>query len=478
MFSRSDIHIFRDGARRILFDVEGLRFFEIDGATEAVLNVCEGRTFREVVGALPDQYATEDVEAVLQEMEEAGLVTDGSLSLPVLDATADLMAPTAPVNVILHVSHACNLKCVYCFADGGAYGGKAVQMRPEVARQAVDWVLEQCRFVGRSHINFFGGEPLLNFPLIKEVVRYARERGETLGVQVTFGITTNGVLLTDEVIRFMAEEDVHVMISIDGPKQDEQGLRLFHDGGSSYGVVSENAKRMIAARPENVTLRATLTSCNMDLAGTAKDLSELGEARQVLVGTLNETPDKPWAIRAEHLPAMRRHLREMRDYCVERLVSEECPPNLGKFEDMARQLLKRSRAHFGCSGGRKMLSISVDGSIHFCSSLVGREEFRLGDVFSGLDSEKQQGLKEQLYIGNRAACQSCWARNLCGGGCAHDAVLATGDPFTPNPVSCDLRRHSYELAMGMCVSLQERAEGLAERRYLYDVVSAAEAEVA
>ena len=115
-----------------------------------------------------------------------------------------------------------------------------------------------------------------------------------------------------------------------------------------------------------------------------------------------------------------------------------------------------------------MLSISVDGSIYFCSSLAGREEFKLGDVFSGMDSERQQGFKEQLYIGNRAACQTCWARNLCGGGCTHDAVLATGDPFTPNPVSCDLRRHSYELAMGMCIELQERDEGLVERRFLYD----------
>lgn len=477
MFSRTDIHIFSDGERRILFDVEGLRFFEIDGVTEVVLNACEGRTAEEVVEALVGEWDVEDVESVLEEMEEARLVTDEALSLPIFDATDVLMAPDAPVNVTLHVSHACNLKCVYCFADGGAYGGKAVQMRPEVARQAVDWVLGRCREVGRSHINFFGGEPLLNFPLIQEVVRYARERGEALGVQVTFGITTNGTLLSDEVIRFMAEEDVHVMISIDGPKQDESGLRLFHDGSGSYGVVSENARRMIAARPENVVLRATLTSCNMDLAGTARSLSELGEAGQVLVGTVNDAPDKSWSIRAEHVPAMRRHLREMRDYCVERLVNEECPPKLGQFEDMAQQLLKRSRAHFGCSGGRKMMSISVDGSIHFCSSLVGREEFKLGDVFSGLDSEKQQGLKEQLYIGNRAACQTCWARNLCGGGCSHDAVLATGDPFTPNPVSCDLRRHSYELAMGMCIELQERAEGLVERRFLYDEVPAEEAAV-
>ena len=221
MFSRTDVHIFSDEERRILFDVEGLRFFEIDGATEAVLDVCDGRTSQEVVGALAGRWDSEDVEAVLEEMEEAGLIADGSLSLPLFDATSALMAPEAPVNVTLHVSHACNLKCVYCFADGGAYGGKAVQMKPEVARQAVDWVLGRCRAVGRSHINFFGGEPLLNFPLIQEVVRYAREQGEALGVQVTFGITTNGTLLSDQVIRFMAEEDVHVMISIDGPKQDD-----------------------------------------------------------------------------------------------------------------------------------------------------------------------------------------------------------------------------------------------------------------
>ena len=360
------------------------------------------------------------------------------------------------------------LKCVYCFADGGAYGGKATQMKPEVARRSVDWVLDRCGSVGRSHINFLGGEPLLNFPLIREVVRYGRERAEEMGVRLTFGITTNGTLLNEEIVRFLAEEDVNVVISLDGPRQDSDGLRPFHDGSGSYKMVSENARRMIAANPGKVIVRATLTSCNMDMAGTAESLSELGDVKAVHIGPLSETPDKPWAIREEHLPAMRKHLREMRDYCVERLSGEASPPDLGKFEDMARQLLKRDRAHFGCSAGRKMLAISVDGSIHFCSTLASRPEFRMGDVFSGLDGEKQQGLKEQLHIGNRVSCQSCWARNLCGGGCAHDAVLATGDPFTPNPVSCDLRRHSYELAMGMCISLQEQGEGLVERRYLHE----------
>ena len=436
MYRRPEVHTFQDGSRRLLFDVEGLRFFEIDELSEAVLDACEGLSSEQVAAALSDQWNPEEILEVSQELEGAGLISEGPILSGIPDSENPQCTPDAPICVTLHVSHACNLKCIYCFADGGAYGGRVEQMRPEVARQAVDWVLDRCRSVGRSHINFFGGEPLLNFPLIKEVVR------------------------------FFDEEDIEVMVSVDGPKQDESGLRMFHDGKGSYEVVSRNAQRMMAERPEKVTLRATLTSANMDLAGTARSLSELGEASAVLVGMVNETPDKPWAIREEHLPQMRTHLREMRDYCVERLVNEDPPTKLGRFESLARQLLKQERAKYGCSGGRKLLSISIDGSIYFCSSLAGKDEFRLGDVFSGLDSEKQDGFKDRLYIGNKKPCQTCWARNLCGGGCAHDAFLATGDGFTPNPVSCEIIRHSYELAMGMCVELQERDQELVDRRFL------------
>lgn len=466
MYFPSEVHVFQDGQRRILFQVEDLRFFEIDDLTEAILGVCEGLSVEEVTGALSDRWPAEDIEAVLEEMEEAGIVSRGLPPLPMSDTADILLRQEAPVSVTLHVSHACNLKCVYCFADGGAYGGKALQMKPDVAHRAVDWVLNRCRSVGRSHINFFGGEPLLNFPLIRDVVRYGRERATEIGLHLTFGITTNGTLLSEEIIDFLAKEEVTVVISLDGPGRDSQALRPFHDGQGSYEIVSENARRMIAASPGKVIVRATLTSCNMDMAGTVQGLSELGEARAVHVGALNETPDRPWSIREEHLPAMRKHLREMRDYCTERLLGEACPPDLGRFEDMARQLLNRERAHFGCSAGRKLLAISVDGSIHYCSSLAGRPEFRLGDVSTGLDGERQQDLKERFHIDQRASCQSCWARNLCGGGCAHDATLATGDPFTPNPVSCELRRQSYELAMGMCIVLQERGQEVVVRRYL------------
>ena len=466
VYRRPEVHTFQDGSRRLLFDVEGLRFFEIDELSKAVLDACEGLSSEQVAAALSDHWTPEEILEVSQELEEAGLISEGPIPSGIPDSETPQCTPDAPICVTLHVSHACNLKCIYCFADGGAYGGRVEQMRPEVARQAVDWVLDRCRSVGRSHINFFGGEPLLNFPLIKEVVRYARPKAEEIGVVVTFGITTNGTLMDEEVVRFFDAEDIEVMVSVDGPKQDESGLRMFHDGKGSYDVVSRNAKRMMAERPEKVTLRATLTSANMDLAGTARSLSELGEASAVLVGMVNETPDKPWAIREEHLPQMRTHLKEMRDYCVERLVNEDPPTKLGRFESLARQLLKQERANYGCSGGRKLLSISIDGSIYFCSSLAGKDEFRLGDVFSGLDSEKQDGFKDRLYIGNKKACQTCWARNLCGGGCVHDAFLATGDGFTPNPVSCEIIRHSYELAMGMCVELQERDQELVDRRFL------------
>ena len=317
VYRRPEVHTFQDGSRRLLFDVEGLRFFEIDELSEAVLDACEGLSSEQVAAALSDQWTPEEILEVSHELEGAGLISEGPIPSEIPDSENPQCTPDAPICVTLHVSHACNLKCIYCFADGGAYGGRVEQMRPEVARQAVDWVLDRCRSVGRSHINFFGGEPLLNFPLIKEVVRYARLKAEEVGVVVTFGITTNGTLMNDEVVRFFDEEDIEVMVSLDGPKQDESGLRMFHDGKGSYEVVSRNAQRMMAERPEKVTLRATLTSANMDLAGTARSLSELGEASAVLVGTVNETPDKPWAIREEHLPQMRTHLREMRDMCGE-----------------------------------------------------------------------------------------------------------------------------------------------------------------
>ena len=481
--AKSEMHLFRtsQSKRTFLFQVYTGLFFELNPLYESILKICDGLTDQEVVFELADEFPGEDVLKAVEVLAEAQLIYDASLKLH-----SDTQGPDQGIcglpesepresqfHITLHVSHACNVKCTYCFAHGGDYGRVPGFMTPHVARQAVRWALSEARSFGRCQIDFFGGEPLLNFELIRDIIPFAREYAHRVGVQVSFGIATNGTLISDEILQFLIDEEIHIQVSVDGNPRDQNRLRKFRDGSETYNVVAENLLKLTKESPDKVSVRATMTSYNLDRESIADDLRQLGACR-VRVAPVVAAPEEPYALREEHLPEIKRRLCGLSRHETANIL--EGSHERGFFDRFIERLMTRAKSCYGCQGGRTFLAVDVEGDIYFCSSLADRPEFKMGDVFSGLDENVQDGFKDSFHVDSRSDCRRCWARNLCGGGCIYDARTATGDPINPNPVSCEQIRYSYELAMEMCIEIQNTDKKLLQERYNLRLVNQGDAE--
>ena len=470
--TKSDMHLLRtsENNRAIVFQVDTGLFFELDPIAETILKECDGRSVEDIVFELAADYNRSDVLNTIDVLAEAGLISDASLRLipnqmlvderpcesPGLNTFAD------PFHITLHVAHACNVKCAYCFAHGGDYGGQPGFMQPDVARQAVRWALDSAVPFQRCQIDFFGGEPLLNFELIHEIVPFARGYAHKIGVDVSFGMTTNGSLMTEEINRFLIDEEFQVKVSVDGSAQVQNRLRKFHDGSDTYDVVAGNVRKLAERSPNQVAVHATMTSFNMDGEAIGRDLEKLG-ASHVELAPVVASPKVPYAFREEHLPELKRGLRKQSQQELKAILGGTA--DRGFFDEYIERLMRRAKACHGCHGGKTFFAVAVDGAIYFCSSLADSPEFKMGDVFSGLDAQIQDRINETFQVDNRTDCSTCWARNLCGGGCLFDARTATGDSMKPNPVSCEQIRYRYELAMEMGLEIQNRDETILRERY-------------
>ncbi len=480
---KCDMHLFETEEQKqpIVYQVETGLFFELDTLFQSILECCEGLSVAQVVQRLADlpvqdrqtsQYEAEEIVQAIEELAQVGLISDSALpvvaNVPTTEGVAACgVSQTDRLQVSLHVSHTCNIQCAYCFAHGGDYGGKAMLMQPDVAEQAIRWIVTEAQALGRCQIDFFGGEPLLNFPLLLKLVPFARSLSARLGVQVGFGIVTNGTLLTDEMKQFLVDEKFQIKVSLDGGRKTQDRIRKFHNGSGTYDVVAKNVKKLTAEAPERVYLQAVMTAYDLNEDQIADELRSLG-TENALVGPAVVSPDKPYAVREEHIPALKQQIHKRSRRALKAILNGE---ENEEFDPRIQKLLTRKQSCHGCLGGKQYLAVTADGSIYFCSSLADAPEFKMGDVFAGIDRKKQQYYDAQFNVNNRPECKTCWARNLCGGGCLWEARTTTGDPMYPNPVSCEQTRYRYELAMEMCMEIAEADASLLQRRYDLEVVS-------
>ena len=418
---KDDIHIFDYEGREILYQVHTGTFFEIDTLVKDILD-CAGVSAKEdIFVELSDRYDLGELVGAIEELEGMDILSFGPPP-PIQDvpnaSDRGSSAPT-PITATLHVSHACNIKCTYCFALGGNYGGKSDLMDISTAKESVNWLLNESEEAGRCQLDFFGGEPLLNFELLKETVHYAKTEAARRNIVITFGMTTNGTLLSGEILEFIMQEDIGVLVSLDGDAKTHNEIRTFHDGSDTHGTIAYNSQKLAEQRPELIKLRATMTSKNLDLGGIAGELSKFG-ASSVSVAQTTEHHKSPTAIREEHLPELKKHLKKVSKQELAGLLEGTDTPT-GHFLEKVQQLLQPRKKEYGCGGGKNYYGVSVDGSIYFCSAFASMPEFKMGDVHNGLDPAQKARFNRELHVDNLEPCKSCWARYLCGGGCAYDA---------------------------------------------------------
>ena len=273
-----------------------------------------------------------------------------------------------------------------------------------------------------AKIDFFGGEPLLHLDLVKQTVAYAREHGEANGVEVSFGMTTNGTLLTGDALEFLMQEDIGIMVSIDGPKKVHDAQRSFNNGESTYDIVAANTSEAARRAPEKVLLRTTMTNENLDMKGLVDELEGF-KVNSVGVGAAWLSPHHPTAIRNEHLPELRRHIREIADDELRRIKKGE---KAETFAPLIKKVMSGQLREYGCGGGKTYFGVDVEGDIYFCSAFGSMPEYKMGDVHNGIDPTVDARFRRDFHVDNKKTCSECWARYLCGGGCAYDARVSTG----------------------------------------------------
>ena len=437
------IHTFPFRDIYILLDTESGAIHQLDEAAyRAALALEQGG---DPLDCGLDAAEVADVLADFGELRRMGAFDTPQLPPPELPSDRSLKS------MCLHVAHDCNLRCKYCFADAGRFRGEQALMTPETARSALDFLVAHSGGRRQLEVDLFGGEPLMNLSVCREIVRYGRMLEKRFGKDIRFTMTTNCLLLDDEAIAFINEEMVNVVISLDGRKEVHDALRPTAGGKGSFDRIQHNARRLIAGRGDKeYYVRGTFTRRNPDFLEDVKALLALG-LRQISIEPVVLGDDSPYALRPEDLPRVMEEYAALAAHYIEARRKPESWYHFFHFMvDLTGGpcLDKRLR---GCGAGLSYAAATPDGSLYPCHQFAGLEEWRLGNVWdSVLDEEKRDHLAA-CHVLNKTACRSCWARYYCGGGCMANAYLYGGGIDRPHAVSCVLMKKRIECALGIYV---------------------------
>lgn len=444
------VHCYKNNGYNIVLDSNSGSVHAVDEVAFEVIDKYESRSKEEIILELCDKYpeiTADDIEEIFQDIEE--LKKEGKLFSEdkFKDLQIDIKArPTQLKALCLHIAHDCNMCCKYCFAGEGEYSGDRSLMSFEVGKRALDFLIEQSGSRKNLEVDFFGGEPLLNFDVVKQLVAYARSIEKEKGKNFRFTLTTNGVLLNDEVMEWANKECYNVVLSLDGRKETNDRMRRTRNDKGTYDLILPKFQKMAKERnQQGYYIRGTYTHYNTDFANDILHLADLG-FEQLAMEPVVTDPKMDYALQESDIPK----LKDQYDL----LAKEMCKRNReGKGFTFFHYMIDLEggpciyKRISGCGVGTDYMAVTPWGDLYPCHQFVGDEKFLLGNVFDGVKNTDIVNEFKLCNVYSREACQDCFAKLYCSGGCSANAYHTTGKITGTCDMSCELHRKRVENAI-------------------------------
>ena len=440
------VHQYKNNGYNIVLDVCSGSVHVVDDLVYDVIALYEESDLDEIIKQL-SKYPEEEIREAydeITELKEAGqLFTEDVYK----DAIIDFKKRKTVVKALcLHIAHDCNLACKYCFAEEGEYHGGRALMSYEVGKKALDFLIANSGNRVNLEVDFFGGEPLMNFNVVKDLVAYGRSKEKEFNKKFRFTLTTNGMLLTDEVMEFANKEMANVVLSIDGRKEVHDFMRPTRNGKGSYDLIIDKFKKMAEMRNQtNYYVRGTFTHYNLDFSKDVLHLADMG-FKQISAEPVVAPDDMDYAIREEDLPK----LFEEYDALAREMVKREKEGNGFNFFhfmiDMTGGPCLYKRLS-GCGSGTEYLAVTPWGDLYPCHQFVGMEQFKLGNVDTGIEKTDIVDEFKLCNVYAKDKCKDCFARFYCSGGCAANSYNFHGNLLDAYDIGCELERKRVECAI-------------------------------
>jgi uncharacterized protein len=463
---------FEEAGRRLVFVVDNTAFVEADDAAWALAEHL-GATPRvdraALVRWLAERFGQATAEQTVEAFRQLEILRPAdwprvrpSHPASVITAAGTLLAPSS---LVLHVAHDCNLRCGYCYADFGRYGSDAGMMTEAQAEAHVDRFFDALDASDAGapgpqrrpvHVTFFGGEPLMNMPVVYAGHARAKARAQATGRPLAWGLTTNGTLLTDEHVAFFDRERFTVTVSIDGPPDVNDRLRPIEGGGGSYAKIMER----VAATGLRPVARVTLTKRATDVRRIVMHLVEAG-FREVGVSPVTTGSNK-FDMGPEELAKVLEGMRALADEFVAWAKQGRLLP-FSNLRGMLEQVGSGEPRGLPCGAGTNLVAADNKGDLYACHRLVGDDNFKIGTLDGGYDEPRRLALFRETHPATRAPCEQCWARYLCGGGCHHIAYVQSEKapaPWTLSNDFCDFLRAWYRLGLTTYARIADEAPAM------------------
>lgn len=454
---KNKIHKFVQSGVYILLDVNSGAVHVIDKMIYDMMDYFDGSNDSEVIEHLKGTYGEDDLREALEELHY--LMQIQQLFAPDIDVPPTFKQKGIVKSLCLMIAQDCNLRCKYCFGDGGSYGQERAIMTPEIGMKAVDFLIEASGPRKHCEMDFFGGEPLMNMKTVKAVTEYVHKREAETGKKIKLTLTTNGILLNDANIKWLNENDFSLVLSLDGRREVHDNMRPTVGGQGSYDKAVANFKKCLDSRKGGsydyrgiyTFLRGTYTHENMDFTDDVLSMHDAGF--DILSMEPVVMKDSPLGFTEDDLPRLSEEYDRLVDAYMERHRAGKGFFFFHFNMDLSNGPCVAKRLS-GCGAGHEYFAVAENGDLYPCHQFVGREKYKLGTIFEGVTDHELPGYFRESHVMNKEKCRNCWARFFCSGGCHANADLFHGDIRQPYEVGCEIQKKRLECAIAVQAMLK------------------------